>query len=308
MPTLPSQTVFSRAELRVLGWSTDQVDVALRAGVLTALRRDQYAVTARLPASVQDRAALHVVAAVRATRHDVVGSHETAAAVYGLDLLQPYDGPLRVTRVRGEATPSARALAPLVSAVPMSHRVVVRQAPVTSLPRTAVDLARCSSPMAGLVALDSALRRGTTSARLQRVVDDCAGWPGISRARLLVPLADAGSESALESVGRWRLHEAGLPAPELQVVLAHHPDIRVDFCWSEHGVVGEADGRQKYADGDLGAPDNALRREKQRQERLEDLGLVVFRFGWVEAVHRPHLLVAKAERAFARAALLSRAA
>jgi very-short-patch-repair endonuclease len=52
---------------------------------------------------------------------------------------------------------------------------------------------------------------------------------------------------------------------------------RVDFAWLEQGVVGEADGRVKYADR------NAVRvieAEKERQARLEALGLVVVRWGW----------------------------
>jgi hypothetical protein len=52
---------------------------------------------------------------------------------------------------------------------------------------------------------------------------------------------------------------------------------RPDFYWDEAGLVGEADGWDKY-DGDW----RRLRDEKRRQELLEQGGLIVVRWGWEE--------------------------
>ena len=73
---------------------------------------------------------------------------------------------------------------------------------------------------------------------------------------------------------------------------------RGDFYWDEFRVVGEVDGRTKYADED---PVDAFYREKRRQERMEDAGLVFARWGKFEVDH-PQALLAKIESAFARAA------
>ena len=109
----------------------------------------------------------------------------------------------------------------------------------------------------------------------EQVLDDCRGWPGTAPARRLVSFADARAESALESVGRWRMHEAALPAPELQVLLHDDdgPIGRTDFCWPALPTVGEADGFGKYRAPDGTADFSALRSEKLREDRLRDAGL-----------------------------------
>ncbi len=61
---------------------------------------------------------------------------------------------------------------------------------------------------------------------------------------------------------------------------AHGP-YRVDFWWSQQGVIGEADGRVKYTDEDV------LWREKRRRDALEELGLRVVRWSWTDVTtHR----------------------
>jgi hypothetical protein len=92
---------------------------------------------------------------------------------------------------------------------------------------------------------------------------------------------------------------APLPAPRLQAELRGVDGrflARVDFYWPDLGVVGEADGRQKYTD-------DALWQEKLRQEALSDRGLVIERWGWSVA-RRSAVLRERLERAFRRAALL----
>ena len=68
--------------------------------------------------------------------------------------------------------------------------------------------------------------------------------------------------------------------------------------------MGEADGARKY---DGRAPD-ALLAEKRRQERLEELGFIVVRWGWDDAVRRPEATADRIRRAIARADRLRRTA
>jgi hypothetical protein len=88
-----------------------------------------------------------------------------------------------------------------------------------------------------------------------------------------------------------------LPAPDLQPTIRAgrgHPYGRLDFYWDEFGVAGEADGRAKYTEAD------AYPAEKERQERMEDVGVVFARWGWRLATQNPRALQTKIESAFER--------
>jgi hypothetical protein len=147
---------------------------------------------------------------------------------------------------------------------------------VTSIARTIVDLAR-HDDRSGLMAADAALReRLVCLAEILDVVARSAGWPGIRRAREVLELACALAESPLESITRLALHDARVPAPELQGIVAD-PELgkryRVDFLWRERRLILEADGRVKYSGDELW-------REKRREMRLARLGFRVERVVW----------------------------
>jgi hypothetical protein len=110
-------------------------------------------------------------------------------------------------------------------------------------------------------------------------------------------LSDGRSESPLESISRLVLAWLGLPKPDLQPVILDQygrPLGRLDFYWDEFGVAGEADGRSKYVSRAV------LTAEKERQELLEDCGLVFVRWGWDAPTSLPHLLKARVEAGFER--------
>lgn len=143
-------------------------------------------------------------------------------------------------------------------------------APVTRLPRTLVDSAR-HDRRDGLICADAALHDGlVTSESMCAALAQARGWPGVRRARAVLALASPLAESPLESLVRLAVHDAGLPAPELQVQIAGY---RVDMLWPEQRVILEADGRSKYTGDELW-------REKLRQERLTRLGYRVIRVLW----------------------------
>ena len=75
---------------------------------------------------------------------------------------------------------------------------------------------------------------------------------------------------------------------------------RCDFYWDEFGVVGEADGRDKYDGRDV------LWDEKERQEDLERLGIVVVRWGWTVATRRAQELRRRLTDGFERGRLRDR--
>lgn len=154
--------------------------------------------------------------------------------------------------------------------------------------------------MDAVVTADSAFAHTGRPHDLDRVLADCAGWPGIRAARTALAFADRRAESPLESVGRVRAYEYGLPAPELQVVISDGTDsCRVDMYWEEFEVIGEADGLLKYA-----TPED-LRKEKLRQEWLESLGRTVVRYTYADVMNprRIPLTMARFDRALRRGGL-----
>ena len=307
--------VFTRAEALAAGFDVRTVNARVRSGEWTALRRGIYSEAHRLPVGLAQRHAADVAAAARATRQQVVGSHESAALVHGLTTFTRYDGPPLLSRCREPERPRPPGAlpAPLVAHVPADHRAEVLGAPVTTVARTAVDLARKGPALSAVVVLDSALRLGVPRAELEDVLRVAKGWPGSRRAAEYVAFADRRAESALESVGRWRMWELRLPKPELQLPLYDRVGLMgfPDFLWEDARVIGEADGLLKYRTGDeLPNPRerDALAREKQREDRFRDAGYEVFRFTWEMAVHHPAELEQRALRAFARARLRHTAA
>ncbi|MDO5633897.1 MAG: hypothetical protein Q4G34_03360 [Micrococcus sp.] len=114
--------------------------------------------------------------------------------------------------------------------------------------------------------------------------------------------ADAWSESAGESWSRALIHDLGFAAPQLQHTHADEEGrfvARTDFWWGGPNVVGEFDGITKY---DVGLYSNeaerrrAIREEKEREVRLQRLGLRVVRWTWSD-LHRPAELAAALHRA-----------
>jgi hypothetical protein len=154
-------------------------------------------------------------------------------------------------------------------------------APVQTVARTVVDLAR-HDHRDGLIAADAALQQRLASrAQLNAALRDAAGWPGVRQARRTIAFADALAESPLESLLRLAMHRAGFPRPELQVKVydpKYDRVYRVDMLLRRQRLIIEADGRGKYTDQELW-------REKRREGRLRALtGSRVERVTWADVM------------------------
>ena len=290
--------VLSRCQALAAGHSPAEIDALVRSRRWLALRRAVYLLQPCLPDDPVVRHAVLVQAAALSTAVPVVASHRSAALLHGLPLVTAHSGEPVLTRVveRGAPRGPGRRSARLVAVVPEDQQVLVHGAPVTSVARSALDLARTVDDLDAVLVLDRALALVPLQA-LVAVLDSQRGWPGSTRARRRLSFADGRAESALESLGRLRMAEQGLPAPQLQVTVgdAGGPVARVDYAWLEHRTVAEADGRLKYS----GARD--LWEEKRREDRLRDIGFEVVRFTWDDAFRHPAELAARVRRAFARA-------
>jgi hypothetical protein len=225
--------------------------------------------------ALRRRHALAAAAAALRRRGQVV-SGRSAAILHGLPTeLVP---PVSELTVAPPTTLGNRGAAHLYSATLTIEDVTTWfGAPVTTVARTIVDSAR-HSRRDGLMAADAALREQLVRAdELACALDGAAGWPGIRQAREVVSLADPRAESALESVVRLALHDAGFPAPDLQAEFYDPRRDRtysVDLLLREERLIIEADGRGKYTDDEPW-------REKRREARLRALtGYQVERILW----------------------------
>ena len=263
-------------------------------GSLIRLRQGVYADRARYEAAPPSARVLLQVAAARLTSQvDLVAAGRTAAVAHGLPVLGRA-GRIEVVE-RKDLRPQHHG-----NSCRLDRAAVVEldRVPVTSLARTAVDVARRHGFAAGVVTTDAVLAARVPREDLVAALEACRGWSGSRTARRVVDVADPLAETPLESLGRARFEEHGLPRCELQVVLGddHGPIGRVDHYWAAHRTVAEADGALKYATAaDLFA-------EKRREDRLREAGFEVVRYTWDEALRTPEVVVTRVLAAFARAA------
>ena len=221
------------------------------------------------------------VQAVCALRPDAVVTHESAAAVLGLPLFgEPKDvhlfdlGAAKTHRV-GDVVRHTSQVRP-----PTLVRDGIR---CTTPAHTVATLARLLPPAFSLALLDAALagEHGLTVADLLAAHGRSVDRRGVRVWEWAIARVDAAAESPGESVSRAVIEWLGFPAPQLQRTFRWegHTD-RADFWWQDYGVVGEFDGFGKYDDPDPDAVRAALRREKQREDRLRRHVASVARWTW----------------------------
>jgi hypothetical protein len=290
--------------LLAAGLSRRELARQVATGELIRIRYGTYAKASLVAAAAADPVLAHALNVARAIGGlpQAVASHWSAAILRELDLLNgSLDGTVCITVPSGTRVGSYRRANVIrhSAALPEAHVTEIFGVPITTAARTAADIARTGTFMAGVVTADSALhQRWTSKSELRRVLASCEGWPGIGNARTVVDFANASAESVLESCARVVFHEAGLPPPELQVVILGQGGstiARVDFLWREYGVVAEADGLLKYKSGA-----DAIA-ELKRDRLLREQGLEVIHFTWEELFRDPERVVRRILVAFARA-------
>jgi very-short-patch-repair endonuclease len=239
---------------------------------------------------------LSAAAAAAALGPSAVVSHQTAAIMHGLSLIGPPPAFLCITRPPGVGSRSARPGIRLHSAaLPDAHVGGRFAVPMTTVPRTVIDLGRTLTFREAVVVADSALQQRLASKKeLQTVLAACRRWPGITKAAAVVEFADKRAESPLESLARVVFLDCRLPAPELQVEIRDSEFIgRVDFLWREFNTIAEVDGAMKYDDRQRAV------RELRRDKRLREAGYQVVHFDWKEINGNPAYVAASLRAAFA---------
>ena len=299
-----------RSQLLALGVSLPMVRTQVASGQLLRLHHGIYLASAAWPSDPARQHLLRAEAAALAQPGSVL-SHASAAVAWGLPhpgLRAWHEGPVELT-ISGEGgRRSAPDLVVHRRLLPAHHVATDPDGrPVTSLARTAADLAAGRPLPEALVILDAGLRglvdSMVTSPRRRdfsepRLADAARGlvrraWPPRTRAELAaLALADPARETPIESLSFAHFHLAGLPAPVCQAAIATPVGtLYPDFYWEQSRLVGEADGAVKYSDR------AAILREKEREQVLRDLGFRIVRWLGGEILGRPEVVVDRVGRA-----------
>jgi hypothetical protein len=228
---------------------------------------------------------------------------ESAAAVWGLPLVEPLAETVHVEGATDVGSRTRNGVAEHRGARLPSLALIDGLA-VSDLAQTVFDLARFSSFRRAVVAADHALRlvdEGgspllTREELLRRHAELPPGSRGRTTSAAVIAFADPASETPLKSISRVAVHVGGLPAPVLQHPVRDQDGLAgiVDFFFEEASVIGEADGDHKYTDPAFlrgRSPEQMLLAEKRREDRLRARVRSVVRWGWREAYEVRPLLV-----------------
>jgi Protein of unknown function (DUF559) len=221
-------------------------------------------------------------------------SGKTAAWLHGIDVApcEPIEAILA-----GDGEGWERAGVSVRRAALDDCEVVVRHGfRTTSLVRTLSDLSRKLSVVEAVVITDMVLHAGLIHrAELSEWVDRHAGRKGVGAERLVLELAEAATESPMETRLRMLLVLNGLPRPEVQVTIRDERGSflgRPDLYYREHRLGLEYDGETHRA---------SLVEDNRRQNRLLLANVRLLRFTGADVLRRPDGVVAQVRNALAQA-------
>ena len=224
--------------------------------------------------TLRDRA----IAAWLATRRKGVIAGVAASGLHGaswVDAAQPIE-------VAGVKCAPQQGLLPRTERIADDEVTLVAGLPVTTLARTAFDVARHLDRPCALARLDAMMWAQPFSLDdVRELAKRYPRAPGSRQMRDLLPLVDGGAAAPGQSRIRLALLDAGFPRPQTQVavLVGAQPVAYLDIAWPEHRVAVE------YGPKDVA-----------RQRMLEALGWSVIR---VAADDRPEDWLAAVESALA---------
>lgn len=264
----PVDRPFSAREAHEAGLRADRLTSLVSAGVLRRPTKGVY-VDAQLEDTLDLRAAV-----LRLVVPDgYFLTDRVAAWLHGADMALAPGDHLAVPRLTVYRLPSGSRLRRAITVsgertVLPRELTVVRGLVVTTPLRTAMDLGRLQPRDLAMAGLDALLRHGLYDVdQLVEELPRMRGLRGVRQLRTLLPLADAGSESAGESALKLRWDDAGLRRCRCQVPVLR-PDGRhwwIDLGDEEERIGAEYDGEAWHSSPAQRAAD-ALRRAYLRDE------------------------------------------
>jgi hypothetical protein len=235
---------FTYRAARAAGWSRRRLVDGVRNGVLRRVLLGVY-VAAEVPDTFETRAA---ALSLVVSPHSVV-CDRTAAWLHGIDVFGFGDleilPPIETCMLRGHTRTRRDGVDGRTRDLLQRDLMRVHGIVVTTPLRTALDLGCGLGRHRAIGALDRFMQlHGLTHEQMQRELPRYFRRRGVIQLRELVPLADPRAESMRESWVRIDIHDAGLPAPELQVWIDVDgvPTYRLDLAYPKQRVAVEYDG------------------------------------------------------------------
>lgn len=232
----------ARWQLSALGISDDAIACRVRDGRLRRMFRGTY-VTGAAPIPKRTR----WMAAVLACGEGALLSHWDAASLR--DLLGGDRSQVHVTVAGGSRRRRAGLIVHRTGSWYPDDRDVIDGIPVTSLPRTLLDMAELAFPTQLQRAYEAAAKREIIDLRaIERLLDRSNGRRGVGRLRALIdynPAAAAQAKSELELLFLDLVRLAGLPTPQVNVLVEGY---EVDAYWPEARLVVELQSYEHHSD------------------------------------------------------------
>lgn len=223
-----------------------------------------------------------------ATSHEAVLSFESAARIHGLSTVSA-DGPTVLTVRHSGWVRLPRIVVHQINDLAPHHVVHVDGFPVTSVPRTLVDLAAIwRRGRLRLAVEDAVAAKRTTDAAIGAVLRSVArrGKPGVRNLTAVLDERGPGTAppaSQLERDFFALVRRSPLPDPHRQYPLPRRDGVRnlSDAAWSEVKLIVEVDGRrwhQRLAD---------MKRDRDRDLKAAAAGWQVVRLLYEHVVGAP---------------------
>jgi very-short-patch-repair endonuclease len=280
--------IASRAQLTAAGISCYLVDARVRRGLLRRIHAGVYQVGPVTGPRAREIAALLAC-------QDAVLSHRSAAPLWLPVRAQRADEAVDVTLTNGHRRgrrPGIRAHRGNLAADEVTR---MDGLPVTTLPRTLLDLSRVADSRELERALAAAARAGLLDGpRMHALLQRHAGQPGTRRLRSLLesdtPLAFTRSEAEEQVLALVRA--GGLPEPELNVMVH---GFELDFFWRHARLAVEVDGYAWHGSA------RAFLRDRRRDSALAAAGIQVVRVSWHQIAREREKTLVQLAQALARA-------
>lgn len=263
------------------GLSKGQIDRRVRDGRWTPIGAFGYRVI-DMPGS------LDLVRAAVASLPNAVVSHDAAAELHNMPKLRRGTATVLVHSQTTHDFPgvTVHRCHDLLD----EHVVEIDSLPVTTVPRTIVDLSRFLTTRHLTAVFASSVSEQQTSVdAVQTVVDQVArrGKPGIRKLKWILEERELGPRDGtpLERLGAEVLRNGGLPEPRFEYPIPWSPERRFDAAYPIARLAIEWDSRRWHELLEAFARD----RERDRQALLH--GWRVVRFTWIDVTRTPDEVV-----------------
>jgi very-short-patch-repair endonuclease len=267
-------------QARLAGLTDKQVAYRQQNGQLVAVHVGVY----RHPA-VAATWLSRLTADVAAAGPDAVASHRSAATLHGLDVARTTRSELTVPATDLPQRPGPRIHR--TNRLDEADITIVSRVPVTTIPRTLLDLGAVRPYEVVEQATQDAIIRGLVQvpalvAVLERVGGRGRRGTASLRAVLRGSVPDQRLESLLEQHLLSLLEASELEHPELQYELRCEDGrkVRLDFAWPHRRLAVEADGHRWHATS------RQLQSDLARSRSIQASGWAHHRFGWSDVHER----------------------